>query len=282
MDRIYLAMKILGPIIGVVISPIIAYIKYNSTREVAKGLIDIGNQNFGIKKSKCKTLPLCWEWSVFLSGITCVFFPDTCCSCCLKRSEDNHTYNAAEETILLQLGQQPSYESNKPVQEISTNGQLKVGVLVETARNILPSNAWKVDGSLDPNAVQELNKMLNMCQKITYSNFLLHFQKYADSLFSKGRNSHEYHCRHAGCMTDGHSQFASGIGCLEPILYYGVFDWSRFREISEEQSTKGSGWCLSYIYFFVVFNIIRKSCPFHQPLSTIIDRLFLQSGQYGK
>ena len=238
MDRIILAMKILGPIIGVVIAPIIACIKYNSTREVAKGLIDIGKQNFGIEKSKCKTSPLCWELSVFFSGITCFCFPGTCCNCCLKKSANHQiTSDVAEETTPLQLEQKPSYKSNKPVQEISTNGQLEVSVLVKTAGNILPSIAWKrVNGSLNKKAVEGFNKMLNMCQKITYSNFLVHFQKYADSLFSIGRNSHGYHCRHAGCMANGHSQFANCIGCLEPVVYYGVLDWSRFRKIKEDQS----------------------------------------------
>ena len=218
MDRIILVLKILVPILGAVISPVIAYLKYNSTREVAKGLIGIGNERFGIKISKWKTLPFCWEWSVFLSGIS------FCFSSCCRKDSDN------EETICL------LEEKNRKWKDLN---------LVETGdKNEFPSKAWKINnGSLDQDAVQEFNNMLDKCQNITYSNFLSHFQKYADSLFSKGRNSHEYHCRHDACKADGHSKFTNCIGCLEPLLHYVVFDWNYFciiikKKIEENTEVK--------------------------------------------
>ena len=236
-----MALKILPAIIAVVTS-IIAYIKYNSTREVAKRLIDIGKQNFGIEKSKYKTFPLCWEWSVFLSGLSFCCGSGDCCSCCLKKSADS----------IITSREHPDVAENatSTKQEIPMNYQVAVDVLVHTPTYISPSKAWKItkEGLLDQNAVKEFNLMLKKCHKITYSNFLLHFQKYADSLFSIGRNSHKYHCRHAGCKADGHSQFANAIGCLEPICFYGVLDWNRLPQLLESPN----GW---YFYSYKVLTI---------------------------
>ena len=140
---------------------------------------------------------------------------------------NENTENNEETTQLVKPSQ-----SNKQVDNIPW----KDFRLVNTGYTNFPSKKWEINnGSLDKNAVQEFNNMLNKCQNITFSNFLLHYQKYANPLL-KGRNSHKYHCRHDACKDNGHSKFTNCIGCLEPILYYVVFDWNRLRDTIEKEN----------------------------------------------
>ena len=183
------------------IGAVFTYFKYNSTRQVAVGLIRAGKENFNIKKSSCKTYPCCWSFRMLLSSICCCT-KDCCCS----RYRRNETGT-----------------ENVPLMRNET-----LSLLVDMEHDLSPSGKWKKNSqiNLPKDAQNKFNKMLGKCIGITNLYFLKHFQKYASSLL----NRHSSYCRHPLCIEENHAKFTHYCCLTDSILYYGVLDWNNLRE----------------------------------------------------
>ena len=201
------------------------YFKYKSTRAVAEALVDRGEEPFGIRKSKWKYYPFIWELIMFASRLTCFSIKS---ACCWNNSEENakqtQTDDEEESNGKIRL---TSYRSNN--QTFRSNSCAAPVFLVVTSE-LLPSEEWK--DSLE-DIVKNFKKMLAECEKITSENFQLHFQKYANH-----QNSHISHCRHQGCVSDGHSQYIHCISLKKPVLYYVWLDWTSFQKFIQERESK--------------------------------------------
>ena len=230
-----------------------AYFKYNSTRQVAIGLIKFGKENFNIKESSWKTYPFFWSFNMLLSSIKC------CCSamkcCCCSCVDICQTEPENEEQPLIENGQSSTATANYG--GLETSRHTVVELLFGNMNDVPDYNKWSSQARenriLPDKARETFNEMLDKCFEISYSNFLTKFQRFA----SFSLNSHSNFCRHPACKNENHAQFT---GCcsllLKPILYYGVLDWNHLRRKWDLPQDSNRGLYKKQIYSKLI--LLRK------------------------
>ena len=239
-ENIVLIFKIVGGIISALggLSAGWAYFKYNSTRQVAVGLIEAGKENFNIEKSSCKTYPCCWSFIMLISSIRCCCCAKDCCCSCDRKSEtrdENVPLNS------LATGDLTNYESYTSTETVSS----PLGYLVDTGQ-LAPTQKWASEASknLPEEARKTFNQMLKKCIGITNSNFLQHFQHYA----SFSLNRHSSYCRHPSCIEENHAEFTDYCCSRDSIFYYGVLDWNHLRKITPAKQSENKSLGLYFLF----------------------------------
>ena len=229
--------KILSGIISALgsFSAVWVYFKYNSTRQVAVGLIEAGKENFNIEKSSCKTYPCCWSFIMLLSSIRCCCCAKDCCCSCDRKSEtrdENFPLNSLATSDSTTNNE--SFTTTKTVSRRSSH-HIALGYLVETEQES-PTQKWASEASINlpEEARKTFNQMLNNCIGITNSNFLQHFQHYA----SFSLNRHSSYCRHPSCIEENHAEFTDYCCSRDSIFYYGVLDWNHLRKITPAKQSE--------------------------------------------
>ena len=229
--------KILGPILGTIFGSVLLYFRNNTRRAVAEALVDRGEEIFGIKKYKWKYYPIFWELSLILSSMRCGFME--CWCCCKNSNEQNGTYSEEPietTTCIFDTDTDPLHETEDSEKHI------------ETLTRIFDTDTDPLHETKD--IKQSFKRMLEKLEKVTFSDFHLRFQKYANNWYPKGDTTHGFHCRHQGCRKENHSQFTNCMGCQDSILYYAVIDWNTF---DPEKGLTEEG-----LHLFLIFNFLHR------------------------
>ena len=190
-------ISVLTTILTGIGSSILAYFLYKNTNAVAVKLMNVSAKAYNVTVGNLKNAYI-WSFNVFCSSITCFSHRRCCTLNCYKQCHSCNGDNDEESSQLIELS--PMIKSQHP-----------------------------------PTTIQDFIEIVQKSNHIDFSEFLKLHQKYSQTMASM---SHKTFCQNERCINNSHRVFEKAFGfCLEPFIYYLVFDWNELKNRSYDETT---------------------------------------------